>query len=157
MTKPVRIMMIDDREEFAELFQIKLREAMPDIDFALDWHEDLEEGMVFDHDAYIVDNRINGIAKGVEIVEAIKAQHGNAVIFVFSNHGDYHLLKDLFRLDVEYYVDKKEMDLVPVVTFIKSGLQFREKTECMAAKLDAIAEMAEGEPEDAFTEQDIVN
>lgn len=130
----VSIMLIDDNEEMLDLLRLECSKHGVDAD--VDWHEDLSPDMLFNHDIYVVDNRIFGIPKSLEIIQAIREQQQDPHIFVMSGHTDYDLLKQLFKLKIDGFIDKDNIDISEIAEVARMEIITKEKLQKLAAKME---------------------
>lgn len=113
--KPIKILMIDDDESFKDLVSEHILKDNPGMEFVIDWYPDLFYNIQFNHDLYIVDNRINGEPKAIEIIKTIRSNDCLASIFVISGHADLSLMKRLINMDIEGFVDKDLFDISDLI------------------------------------------
>ena len=130
----VSIMLIDDNEEMLDLLKLEL--SKHEVDAVVDWHEDLSPNILFNHDIYIVDNRIFGVPKSIDIITAIRKQQRDPHIFVMSGHTDYELLKKLFKLKINGFIDKDNLDISEIAEVAKREVETKEKLQALSAKLE---------------------
>lgn len=130
----VSVMLIDDDQEMLDLLTLELKKHEVEVD--IEWHEDLNPNMSFKHDIYVVDNRIFGVPKSVEIIAAIRKQQKDPHIFVMSGHTDYNLLKRLFKLQINGFIDKDNIDISDLVEVIKTERITKMKLKALTEKLD---------------------
>lgn len=130
----VSIMLIDDNEEMLDLLRLELKKH--DVDANIEWYEDFNPNIKFNHDIYVADNRIFGVPKSLEIIQAIRKQQKNPHIFVMSGHTDYELLKELFKLKIDGFIDKDNLDVNDIVNVIRMEEKTKEKLRALAAKLE---------------------
>jgi len=128
-------MLIDDDECMVDLLKREFKKY-PEIDVLIEWHEDLEPNIHFDHDVYIIDNRIRGIQKCLEIISLIREQVNNSHIFVMSGHTDFELLKKLFKLNIDGFIDKDSLDISGVIELINYQKSKNDRLNVLASKLE---------------------
>ena len=132
----VSIMLIDDSEETLDLLKLELKKH--EVDASIDWYEDLSPDILFDHDIYIVDNRIFGVPKSLDIIHAIREQQKYPHIFVMSGHTDYELLKQLFKLKINGFIDKDNLDISEIVEVARIEVTTKKKLQSLTVKLDKV-------------------
>jgi len=137
MTKLVKICMIDDNGAFMDLISEHIKENMPDLRFTIDWLSDFIHGVVFDHDLYIIDNRIHGSPKALEIVKEIKRQDPMGRILVVSGHANLELLKNLINMNIAGFIDKDNFEIVIIINEI-CQISLKDKLIRLSEKTDEL-------------------
>jgi len=134
MNQLVKILLIDDDSAFPEIFEDQLRRAEPDLNFTVDAVAKIDQYTSFDHDVYIVDHVIFNRPVSVDIIEAIRQDHPEAVIYVLSGQGDFDLLKQLSKLGIAGFIDKNDEDVSDIAGRIKHISAIKDKLRCLSMK-----------------------
>ncbi len=127
MKKHVRVLMIDDNQRLAVLLREKLSEEQTNLGvaFHVDWRQELEDA---EYDLYVV-----GTSKSTPVVKEIRKQDELAEIYVVSDHEDFALLRDLFRLKISGFIDRKNFDILPILETSRK-ITLRAKLKILAEK-----------------------
>jgi DNA-binding NtrC family response regulator len=140
----IRILLIDDDPSFYEIFVDHLARSMPDVSFDVDWYENLSVETHFDHDLYVLDDRISQRSRSVEMVDHIQKTLPYARIIVMSGHGNFDLLKNLIQRDITSFIDKDDDDLEPLAEEIEQILVIKSQLASLSLKAKGLRELSVG-------------
>lgn len=132
MDEIIRILLVEDTKEIAELIDSQVKEQT-DIDYEIDWYPQLAQSPDGYYDINIVSDSNGNLEKSVRL---LRSSNNRGSIFALSYHTeDVSFLKRLLALKIEWFLDKKNLDVEPLVQSVKKCLKTRNKLECLTQKL----------------------
>ncbi len=99
-----RMLIIDDNEAFVDILKKCLDAAS--VSYDLEWQSNVDNDTIFNHDIYILDNRLDGALKAPLIIDKIRKQDAIGPIIIISSHRHSDTLKDLINKHVSGFIDK---------------------------------------------------
>ena len=123
----IRVLVIDDKDDSYQRIKSLLGDSAD-----VGWSGN-GTPFSFEFDVYIIDNQSDGLERISEI-----RNRTNSDVFVFSANGDYELVKNLIKMNVTGFIDKKDMDhdIYQVSDVIRKSKKQRETYQSLAEKLD---------------------
>lgn len=132
----ITILLIDDSEAFYELLKARLARLENEVD--LSWSADPDQIPDKKFDVYFIDNRYYGEDRGLEVVHKIKEHDKDACIHVVSAHGDFPLLKGLFKSRVDGFIDKCDEDFTDVDIVVKQVAKYKSMKSDFLEKINQL-------------------
>jgi DNA-binding NtrC family response regulator len=133
--KDLKLLLVDDEQEFIETLWERLKMRDLDAKLALDGEQALEAVLAEEPDVMVLDLRLPGI-DGMEVLREIKKTYPNVQVVILTGHGSEKDEEEALRLGAYAYL-QKPVDLDGLVTTLrdafKDKLARKVETTMMAA------------------------
>jgi len=136
------ILLIDDNNSFFNTLSLEIKRNK--LDVHLVWEKEYSETDK-KYYLYIVD-KINGAPKATQVIERIKEKDPEANIYVVSKNGDYNVLKTLFNLEVEGFLDKNNLDVSQLIKYIDKQIKESYKLKKLSEKATELNSVFTSQP-----------
>lgn len=103
--KKLKVLLVDDEEEFAESLSERMRIRNLDADVVHDGEQALQAVEKDKPDVMVLDLRLPGI-DGIEVLRKMKRDHPDVAVVVLSGHGTQKDIKQAKRLGADAYLQK---------------------------------------------------
>ena len=139
--KKLRLLLVDDEQEFVETLADRLKMRDLDASIARNGEEALSAVEQEEPDVIVLDLKMPGI-HGIEVLRRVKEAYPNVEVIILTGHGSKNDEEAARRLGAFDYV-KKPADLDTLVSRIKNA--FKQKMNKLEKTFMAVAFAEEGE------------
>jgi len=139
--KKLRLLLVDDEQEFVETLADRLKMRELDASIACNGEEALSAVEREEPDVIVLDLKMPGI-HGIEVLRRVKEAYPNVEVIILTGHGSKKDEEAARRLGAFDYV-KKPADLDTLVSRIKNA--FKQKMNKLEKTFMAVAFAEEGE------------
>jgi two-component system, cell cycle sensor histidine kinase and response regulator CckA len=145
----VHVLMIDDDLDAYELVRTMLTLARG-TRFELDWVRTFDEAVAAiergDHDAYLVDYRIDGTPIGLDLIEQMRARGHRRPMILLTSEGDREVDERALQIGAADYLDKSQLDSNLLERAVRYAIErsksleaLRRSQEFLQVTVDALA------------------